>query len=56
MRFDPKFSATGSGIGPGIAFMCAGAFCMVALDVAVRTLLEDYSLVQVVFLRWSWWR
>ncbi len=31
--------------------MCAGAFCMVALDVSVRTLLEQYSLTQVVLLR-----
>ena len=31
--------------------MCAGAFCMVALDVAVRTLLERYPLTQVVQLR-----
>ena len=38
-------------IGAGIAYMSAGAFCMVALDVAVRTLLEKYSLVQVVQLR-----
>ncbi len=35
----------------GIACMCAAAFCMVALDVAVRTLLEDYALAQVVMLR-----
>lgn len=39
------------GIAAGIAFMCAGAFCMVALDVAVRTLLEDYALTQVILLR-----
>ena len=43
-----------STVGPaavGIACMCAAALCMVALDVAVRTLLEDYALVQVVMLR-----
>lgn len=43
-----------SAAGPaavGIACMCAAAFCMVALDVAVRTLLEGYALAQVVMLR-----
>lgn len=31
--------------------MCLGCFCMVALDVSVRFLLERYSLLQVVLLR-----
>jgi drug/metabolite transporter (DMT)-like permease len=44
-------ASPGSGIASGIVFMCAGAFCMVGLDVAVRTLLEDYALTQVVLLR-----
>jgi drug/metabolite transporter (DMT)-like permease len=48
---DQQATSTGPGIASGIACMCAGAFCMVALDVAIRTLLEDYSLTQVVLLR-----
>ena len=43
--------SAGSEVAAGIAYMCAGAFCMVALDVAVRTLLEDYALAQVIQLR-----
>jgi drug/metabolite transporter (DMT)-like permease len=48
---NPQTSSASSDKAAGIAFMCAGAFCMVALDVAVRILLEDYALTQVVLLR-----
>jgi len=48
---DQQTLSTRSGIGTGIAYMCAGAFCMIALDVAVRTLLENYALTQVILLR-----
>jgi len=51
MENNQQASATGSAVGAGIAYMCMGAICMVALDVAVRTLLETYELVQVIFLR-----
>jgi drug/metabolite transporter (DMT)-like permease len=51
MDHDRQASANGSAIGAGIVYMCMGAICMVALDVAVRSLLETYELVQVIFLR-----
>jgi drug/metabolite transporter (DMT)-like permease len=38
-------------IGMGIAYMCAGAFCMVGLDATARWLLQTYSLPQMVVLR-----
>jgi drug/metabolite transporter (DMT)-like permease len=48
---DQQTLSTRSGIGAAIAYMCTGALCMVALDVAVRTLLEEYALTQVILLR-----
>ncbi len=46
-----KALSIGSGTGAGIAYMCTGVLCMVALDVTVRTLLENYALAQVILLR-----
>lgn len=51
MASDQQPASTGPNIGAGIVYMCFGALCMVALDVAVRTLLEKYSLTQVILLR-----
>lgn len=51
MTKDTHVSTSGNPVAAGIALMCLGCFCMVALDVSVRFLLEKYSLLQVVLLR-----